>query len=48
VTLDLTTEVVRTDRLVAGSTREGKVRSCLPYRDGTYGDAALFSRLPGD
>ncbi len=32
----------------AGFTREGTVRSCLPYRDGTYGDAALFSRLPGE
>lgn len=34
--------------LRAGFTREGTVRSCLPYRDGTHGDAALFSRLPGD
>lgn len=32
----------------AGFTREGVVRSCLEYRDGTRGDAALFSRLPGD
>ena len=30
------------------SPREGTVRSCLPYRDGSHGDAALFSRLPGD
>jgi len=32
----------------AGFTQEGVLRSCLPYRDGTRGDAALFSRLPGD
>jgi RimJ/RimL family protein N-acetyltransferase len=32
----------------AGFTREGTVRSCLPYRDGTHGDAELFSRLPGE
>ena len=32
----------------AGFTREGVVRSCLDYRDGTRGDAALFSRLPED
>ncbi|SDE83290.1 Protein N-acetyltransferase, RimJ/RimL family [Blastococcus fimeti] len=32
----------------AGFVEEGIVRSCLPYRDGTRGDAALFSRLPGD
>lgn len=32
----------------AGFTREGVVRSCLEYRDGTRGDAALFSRLAED
>ncbi|HEV7211206.1 MAG TPA: GNAT family N-acetyltransferase [Blastococcus sp.] len=32
----------------AGFTQEGLVRGCLEYRDGTRGDAALFSRLPGD
>ena len=32
----------------AGFTREGVVRSCLDYRDGTRGDAVLFSRLPED
>jgi RimJ/RimL family protein N-acetyltransferase len=30
----------------AGFTQEGVVRSCLEYRDGTRGDAALFARLP--
>lgn len=34
--------------LRAGFTREGTVRSCLPYRDGSHGDAELFSRLPGE
>jgi len=29
-------------------TQEGVLRSCLPYRDGTHGDAALFSRVPVD
>ncbi len=32
----------------AGFTQEGVVRSCLEYRDGTRGDAALFGRLAGD
>ena len=32
----------------AGFTREGVVRSCLDYRDGTRGDAVLFGRLPED
>ena len=32
----------------AGFTREGVVRSCLPYRDGTRGDAVLFGRLAGE
>jgi RimJ/RimL family protein N-acetyltransferase len=32
----------------AGFTQEGVIRSCLPYRDGSRGDAALFSRLPTD
>ena len=32
----------------AGFVREGVVRSCLDYRDGTRGDAALFSRLAED
>ncbi len=32
----------------AGFTREGVVRSCLEYRDGSRGDAALYSRLPED
>ena len=32
----------------AGFTQEGLVRSGLEYRDGTRGDAVLFSRLPGD
>jgi RimJ/RimL family protein N-acetyltransferase len=30
----------------AGFRREGVVRSCLPYRDGTHADAVLFGRLP--
>jgi RimJ/RimL family protein N-acetyltransferase len=30
----------------AGFQREGVVRSCLPYRDGTHADAVLFGRLP--
>jgi RimJ/RimL family protein N-acetyltransferase len=29
----------------AGFTEEGVVRSCLPYRDGTHGDAVRFGRL---
>ncbi len=32
----------------AGFVREGVVRSCLEYRDGSRGDAALFSRLAED
>ena len=32
----------------AGFVREGVVRSCLSYRDGTRADAVLFGRLPGD
>jgi RimJ/RimL family protein N-acetyltransferase len=32
----------------AGFADEGVVRSCLPYRDGSRGDAVLFGRLPGD
>ncbi len=32
----------------AGFTQEGVVRACLEYRDGSRGDAALFSRLPGE
>lgn len=32
----------------AGFTREGVLRSCLDYRDGSRGDAVLFSRLPED
>jgi RimJ/RimL family protein N-acetyltransferase len=32
----------------AGFTQEGVVRACLPYRDGTQGDALLFGKLPGD
>ena len=32
----------------AGFTQEGVLRSYLAYRDGSRGDAALFSRLPGD
>jgi RimJ/RimL family protein N-acetyltransferase len=32
----------------AGFVQEGVVRSCLEYRDGTRGDAALFSRLADD
>jgi RimJ/RimL family protein N-acetyltransferase len=31
----------------AGFEQEGVVRSCLEYRDGTRGDAALFGRLAG-
>ena len=34
--------------LRAGFTREGTVRSCLDQRDGSWNDAALFSRLPED
>ena len=29
----------------AGFEREGVVRRCLPYRDGSYGDAVLFGRV---
>ncbi len=32
----------------AGFIREGVLRSCLDYRDGSRGDAAIFSRLPED
>ena len=32
----------------AGFTQEGVLRSYLGYRDGTRGDAAVFSRLPTD
>ena len=32
----------------AGFSEEGRVRAVLPYRDGRFGDAVLFSRLPGD
>jgi RimJ/RimL family protein N-acetyltransferase len=32
----------------AGFTEEGVVRSCLPYRDGSHGDAVLFGRRAGD
>ena len=32
----------------AGFSQEGVLRSYLAYRDGSRGDAALFSRLPGD
>jgi RimJ/RimL family protein N-acetyltransferase len=32
----------------AGFTQEGVVRACLAYRDGTRGDAALFSRISGE
>lgn len=32
----------------AGFTREGVLRSCLDYRDGSRGDAVVFSRLPED
>jgi RimJ/RimL family protein N-acetyltransferase len=32
----------------AGFLDEGVVRACLPYRDGSRGDAVLFSRLPGE
>jgi RimJ/RimL family protein N-acetyltransferase len=32
----------------AGYSQEGVLRSYLSYRDGSRGDAALFSRLPGD
>ena len=32
----------------AGFIQEGVVPSSLEYRDGTRGDAVLFSRLPGD
>ncbi|TFV66319.1 UNVERIFIED_ORG: N-acetyltransferase [Bacillus sp. AZ43] len=32
----------------AGFTREGVVRSCLDYRDGSHGDAVLFGRLAGE
>ncbi|MBJ7452457.1 MAG: GNAT family N-acetyltransferase [Blastococcus sp.] len=34
--------------LRAGFTREGTVRSCLDQRNGSWTDAALFSRLPED
>ena len=32
----------------AGFSEEGRVRGVLPYRDGRFGDAVLFSRLPSD
>jgi RimJ/RimL family protein N-acetyltransferase len=32
----------------AGFSQEGVLRSYIGYRDGSRGDAALFSRLPGD
>jgi RimJ/RimL family protein N-acetyltransferase len=32
----------------AGFADEGVVRSCLPYRDGSRGDAVLFGRVAGD
>ena len=32
----------------AGFTAEGTVRSCLPYRDGSRGNAVLFGRVAGD
>jgi RimJ/RimL family protein N-acetyltransferase len=32
----------------AGFSREGVLRSYLAYRNGSRGDAVLFSRLPGD
>ncbi len=32
----------------AGFVEEGRMRSALPYREGRFGDALLFSRLPGD
>ena len=32
----------------AGFADEGIVRSCLPYRDGSRGNAVLFGRLAGD
>ena len=32
----------------AGFTAEGVLRSYIAYRDGSRGDAALFSRLPSD
>jgi RimJ/RimL family protein N-acetyltransferase len=32
----------------AGLVQEGVLRSYLAYRDGSRGDAVLFSRLPGD
>jgi RimJ/RimL family protein N-acetyltransferase len=32
----------------AGFAEEGVVRSCLPYRDGSRGDAVLFGRVAGD
>lgn len=32
----------------AGFTQEGVVRACLPCRDGTRADAALFGRTAGD
>ena len=32
----------------AGFLEEGRIRAALPYRDGRFGDAVLFSRLPGD
>jgi RimJ/RimL family protein N-acetyltransferase len=32
----------------AGFREEGRMRAALPYRDRRYGDAVLFSRLPGD
>jgi RimJ/RimL family protein N-acetyltransferase len=31
----------------AGFAQEGVVRACLPYRDGSHGDAVLFGKLRG-
>ena len=32
----------------AGFVEEGRMRAALPYRDGRFGDALLFARVPGD
>ena len=32
----------------AGFLEEGRMRAALPYRDGRFGDAVLYSRLPSD
>ena len=43
----MTRRAVRTVCVVR-STPDTSIPAVLPYRDGRFGDAVLFSRLPGD